>query len=242
MLGIPPDLERLEDLHLIFDRFSHSIRTPLSVSMGVVNDLCSGYSLETNDLEDARTSLQSILNALNSFRDLSQPPGFSPNPQSLRDFLETNIEGSFGIPSNTLNFTLNLAESENSLPRPLDQQLLSRSIRCLLRYAVSRLNRYSQFRLDNEADLPREVFLSLTSNQEHEIFTISIPQPSTPDFISLKKSPYWRSLTMSDHSLESLGLLFSDAVFALHGAATEINVLEHSHGQSMLVLRGLFPL
>lgn len=240
MVGTLPNLERLEDLHLIFDRFSHSIRTPLSVSMGVVNDLCSGYSLETKDLEDARISLDAILNALNSFRDVTQPPDFRPSPQSLQNFLEMNMESSFGIPSETLNCTLHLDLGERSLQRPLDHQLLLRSLRYLLLYAVSRLNQFSE--VPHSLGIPREITLSLSLNQTHEIFSLSIPQPLTSDLSLLKTLPSWRSLILCDHSLASLGLLFSDTVFSLHGASTKINVLESSGRPTCLIFCGLFPL
>lgn len=57
-------------LREVCEHYSHSLRTPLGVAMGVVNDLADGYEVSKDELEDARSALGSILVLLNELRDV----------------------------------------------------------------------------------------------------------------------------------------------------------------------------
>ena len=55
---------------LVCERISHSLRTPLGVALGVVDDLCNGLELTNEDYSDARKALKQIQGILDEVRDL----------------------------------------------------------------------------------------------------------------------------------------------------------------------------
>lgn len=54
----------------ICEHYSHSMRTPLGVALGVVSDLVDGYQVSERDLKDAKAALERIRRLLDELRDL----------------------------------------------------------------------------------------------------------------------------------------------------------------------------
>ncbi|MCB0360065.1 MAG: hypothetical protein KDD44_10525 [Bdellovibrionales bacterium] len=65
-------ISSLADVVSLCERFSHALRSPLSVCMGVIADMEQGYSLDSQDIADARTSLEQILSLIDRLRLVPQ--------------------------------------------------------------------------------------------------------------------------------------------------------------------------
>ena len=58
----------MEDLALIAERISHSLRSPLSVVQGLLTDLGAGYTLSQKDVSDGQDAANRVLRQLNLLR------------------------------------------------------------------------------------------------------------------------------------------------------------------------------
>ncbi len=210
-------LSALEDLYIICDRFSHAIRTHLGVSMGIIDDHLAGYTLERKDYEDAKSALQAILGTLNSVRDITNPPRFMPEEVSLGEFIESEANQKFGLDPALQLFT----ETEGvALRVRYDRKLLYRALRCLLQYANSRQQRYTA-----GDDSPISLRLIEQRNGSSRII-IEFNQSGSSDNTLYRQARTWRDISIIDHATESLGLLFAERVFELHGGSSEFRFTE----------------
>lgn len=63
--------EALQCLVLVAERFSHILRTPLGVALGVLDDLTNGFELGADDLADGRNALRRMLAALEALSGMA---------------------------------------------------------------------------------------------------------------------------------------------------------------------------
>ncbi len=61
---------RSESVAAVCERYSHKMRTPLGVALGVITDLVDGYEVPPDALKDAKSALEKIRDMLNELRDL----------------------------------------------------------------------------------------------------------------------------------------------------------------------------
>ena len=74
---MPLSEKELQSLSLLSERASHALRTPLSTCLGTLEELLSGYSLEKDELGDARNAAKKMVESLDFLRQLSMPWGES---------------------------------------------------------------------------------------------------------------------------------------------------------------------
>lgn len=53
----------------VCEHYSHALRSPLGVALGVVNDLLGGYEVNREDLQDAKSALERIRGLADELRD-----------------------------------------------------------------------------------------------------------------------------------------------------------------------------
>lgn len=56
----------------LFEHYSHQLRTPLGVALGVLSDLVDGYQVPEPELQDAKQALERMVLLLNEMRELGQ--------------------------------------------------------------------------------------------------------------------------------------------------------------------------
>ena len=72
---MPLSEKELQSLSLLSERASHALRTPLSTCLGALEELLSGYSLEKDELSDARDAAKKMVDTLDFLRQLSMSWG-----------------------------------------------------------------------------------------------------------------------------------------------------------------------
>ncbi len=212
-------LESLEDLYVVCDRFSHSIRTHLGVSMGVLDDLCAGHRLEKQDFKDARSALHHILQTLDSVREMTNLPAFDPRPSSLSELLQEEMKS---------NEQLVLELRSDPLERTIDKKLFLRALRCLTFYGAERRRRF------NKQELPKPLLVlerkvletKEGAGSKQEVLRYILQQSHSIDSVFLKDATRFRDLASIDHAPHSLGLLFCERVFHLHQGITRFTFKE----------------
>lgn len=206
-------LDTLELLYIVCDRFSHSLRTPLGVAMGLIDDLQGGYAPGADEIGDARSALGSMLKTLNSVKDITNQPQYFPERVAVNSVIHGEMFAQlFSDP--TLKFEIKSFLPE-SLELNLDQKLLFRAVRSVLTYCRSRVNRFP----DANAGINIQ-FKSPARSSRLEIILSCKHSPGN-DFQFLSEVRDLRRICRLDQSADSLGLLFVDAVFQLHGGAIE---------------------
>ena len=53
----------------LYEHYSHQLRTPLGVALGVLSDLVDGYQVSRPELEDAKGALERMLVLLDEMRE-----------------------------------------------------------------------------------------------------------------------------------------------------------------------------
>ena len=202
-----PEMRHVENLHTIFDRVSHSMRTHLGVALGILEDLDRDVELAPEDFADARSSLHAMLEVLNSMRDLTNPPQFNPTEIDLFAALTEELETNFTLPPTPRirGYLQPIAERH-----VLDKTLFSRAVRTLLSYSYSRLARFP-----NGEKTP--LTLDLAKDRGQTTITIVAHQRTALDHKLLRHATTLKQVAEIDHTTTALGLLFADEVFLLHG-------------------------
>ena len=196
----PTALEKLDTLHIVCDRFSHSIRTHLGVALGLVEDIKLGYDISKQDLEDANSSLRSILGVLNSVKDLSAAPEFRPTKVLLSEILAETIS--------QLNYSVCSSISKSSDSRMLDKSLIQKALRSIFLFANSRIDRTS--------DETRKIYCQLENNGAQQKLSIVFHQSPASDKKTLEGVTSWYELAKVDHRSDSLGLFYASEIFDIH--------------------------
>jgi len=227
----PASLSTLSALALVTERLSHSVRTHLSVSIGAVDDMLGGFSLSNQDLGDALNALKQILHTVNCFSDICKTPSYSPKPDSLQEIMSNNKAANFGFdPSLEI-----LSELGSSTERKLlDKDLISRALRCLLRYAQT--NRISPSKPTTTGSCFEKKIVKLKLQNEStptdsslENLSLEFQHTELNNLLDSKTLNSWSELAINDRRPEALGLFFAEHVFLLHGGKTQITFgLNHS--------------
>lgn len=213
-------LYRLDMLNAVCDRFSHSIRTKLGISLGVLEDHLNGYQLETADFQDARDALMGVVTTLNSIKDVTGEPIFNPKSEDLISLLVSaqktrfGFDGSFQIELNTSGI--------KRLEHPVDSALLDKGFRCLINYLSTRL--------ENLQASARKISLELLQvNEFGKAKIVIICSISLQDGLVLSKLGGISSvveLVKLDHRPQSLALFYFEEVMKLHGGEVSVAVSE----------------
>lgn len=217
--GYTQALRRLHDYYLLSDRFSHSIRTHLSVAMGVVDDLLSGLHLTSDDFSDAAQALREILRTLESLREMANPP----RPAFVRSSLPAillELKNSSLLPAVELVISADCQGALSNLR--IDPTLFARALQALLHYGAARQKRFARTRTSNPLLILRHQQALQASHCPDDCWELSLSfeQHDAPDANILKEASCWRDLAQADHSPESLKLLFAETVMEYHGAET----------------------
>jgi hypothetical protein len=213
-------LYRLDMLNAVCDRFSHSIRTKLGISLGVLDDHLNGYKLETADYQDARDALMGVVSTLNSIKDVTGEPVFHPLYTDLISLLANGQKTRFGFDG---SFQIELNTSGiKKLEHPIDSALFDRGFRCLINYLSTRL--------ENLPASLRKISLGLSEINEFGetklIILCSIPLQDGLVLSKLSEVSSVVELVKLDHRPQSLALFYFEEVVKLHGGTVSITVSE----------------
>jgi hypothetical protein len=201
----------LELLSLAYERISHKIRTPLGTAMSVLDDWRNGASLSEQDVEDAARSLKAIVSFLNLLKMMSMADSFVPEETKLLDVLR-QIRQSVDGQQVQLNFS---AVGGEAVLR-VDPVLFAHAVECFLYYMCTR-----NVRCAKGAALDIEI--RLTKSGKREGVGISWDgEHATAAGSCLGKSSTALEMALLDQSAEALGLIYMEAVAALHKGSTEI--------------------
>lgn len=201
-------LETLELLCLLTDRFSHALRTPLGVALGIVDDSAAGVRLTIQDYEDARSALRGMVSVLDAAKDLANPAHYRPIESSLTDFISEYAADLMSFNSaGPGKISLELRQSSAGR-RLMDHRLLYRALRLSLSFLFSRKERFCP-----NSTRPVTVIFDSADGAE----SILCSGPGGPALSGSRSGPL-RQLVSEDHTVAALGLIFAEAVFKLHGA------------------------
>ena len=203
-------IQSINLITLIIDRFSHSVRGHLGVSLGVLDDLCLGHQLSLEDIHEARLSLQKLTGSLEALRDLSRQTNFSPEPFDLIGFLCQQIPQSFGLKLKAeVKYRREDFESGTFY---VDKKLLTWAMRSLFRYLA--------LGQAKEA-VPIQFSLKLTQKDSATVLSLGHElciNEILAQKLALEQGAGLLALARVDHRPEALGLIFIEQVLFAHGA------------------------
>jgi hypothetical protein len=201
----------LELLSLAYERISHKLRTPLGTAMSVLDDWRNGASLGEQDFEDAASSLKAVVSFLNLLKMMSMADSFVPEETKLLEVLR-QIQQSAGGQQVKLNF--NAVGGDAALR--VDPVLFAHAVECFLSYMCVRNVRCAK-------GVARDIEIRLTKSGNREGISISWDgDPAMAAGSCLGKASTALEMALLDQNAEALGLIYMEAVAALHKGSTEI--------------------
>ena len=195
-------LRRLSDFYVFSDRLSHSLRTPLSVALGVIDDLAAGITLDSQDLIDASRALRQILHTLNSLREMANPPRFHPEKIPVAHLFTEELRSAF------LDCTT-FAVQDTERQHLIDRALFTRALQSLFTFAT-----YANVS-DNET--PSAVLTVALQDVSPECERLRITVPHARLYRQLAGARTFSDIAELDHSAEALKLLYVEAIAEIHG-------------------------
>lgn len=189
------DLSDLKLVRLFLGRINHNLRNNLSVSLSVVNDLVEGYELSTDEIEDAKKSIEQALGLLKSFEPIINTWEKRLEPINLLKLITQQIEES----ALKEFFQFNLK----------DQEAISfadeKTVIYILKYFFLYLSSKLPFLIKNNQGL------TMILNKTDNTFILSVKLPIS--FLNKEKliaddliDPIM--FLQADSSVEALGLVF----------------------------------
>ena len=197
------------------------MRNQIAVVAGVFADIEKGYQLSAEDYSDARQAAKLMTEAMNALRDMGSAQCFRPERLRLSDLLNEAVATGLDCGAK-LCLTADIDPSPRE--RDLDARLILAALRGLGRYVLMRKDR-----LPSQSQAVELKLCSSSEGQESnggamemaELLTLSFCPGESRDFSHFSKVRSLGELALSDNSIESLGLLFADEAFRLHGGKSE---------------------
>lgn len=192
---MPYDLSDLKLVRIFLGRINHNLRNNLSVSLAVLNDLVEGYELSTDEIEDAKKSIEQALSLLKFFEPIINPWEKRVGQINLSKLIARQIE------ENGLKefFQSELKDREAIILA--DEKTLIYSLKYFFLYLNSKL---SSFLRNNQS-------LNIIFSKADKAFTLSAKLSAS--FLN-KEKLIAADLTgpmlflQTDFSTEALGLIF----------------------------------
>jgi signal transduction histidine kinase len=214
--------EQLEALSLFSDRFSHALRTPLGVGLGLVEDLLRGFSFSEQELLDAKNSLKQIHSTLEELREFIGRVDFQPRTVDLQQFFIQELQAYHpGLKHSAAAFSL--IGTFNG-----DPSLLGRAARLCIKYILRKSPMHAPSGTDVAISTVRETSASELRQDLCLVFSsapLTEVEESSPAFAIVRR----------DQSVQALGLLFAEQILRLHGGS--LSILEGLGGGLAVKLR-----
>lgn len=191
--------DHLEYLTLLSDRLSHALRTPLSISLGVMDDLVRGYSLRPDELKDGKHALERMLAILEELRGFSAPLAKSIETCVVDEVLGALLEklvGDLGHDGITISGSLELRA---------DRRAIERALLALVRYG-----RMYRERFPESAAGSATIRGSVTEMRTEDEIVIAFGGKNA---LALAGDVSLEELLNRDHSLDAVGVLFGGCLF-----------------------------